>query len=47
MQSSPTAYEKQRDEIIKRNQLIMQQLGLSEAVATATDLKGQGQKQVQ
>lgn len=47
MQSSPTAYEKYRDERIKRNQLIMQQLGLSQAVATATDLNGKGQKQVQ
>ena len=47
MQSSPTAYEKYRDETIKRNQLIMQQLGLSQAVKTATDLNGKGQKQVQ
>ena len=47
MQSSPTAYEKKRDERIKQNQLIMQQLGLSQAVKTATDLNGKGQKQVQ
>ena len=47
MQSSPTACEKNRDETIKRNQLIMQQLGLSQAVKTATAINGKGQKQVQ
>ena len=47
MQSSPTAYEKYRDERIKRNQLRMQELGLSQAVNTATAINGKGQKQVQ
>jgi len=47
MQTSPTAYEKQRDAIIKRNQIRMQEIGLFEAVATATDLNGQQQKKVQ
>jgi hypothetical protein len=47
MQSSPTAYEKYRDERIKRNQLRMQELGLSQAVNTVTAINGKGQKQVQ
>ncbi len=47
MQSSPTAYELQRAETIRRNQIRMQEIGLSEAVATATALDGKGKKKVQ
>lgn len=46
MQSTPTAYELQREETIRRNQMRMQEIGLSEAVKTATALDGKGKKKV-